>query len=271
MEAIKKKFELTRDMKFQFVSLVLINQMINFQNYFSTSLNDDDMFLGDYLKFMQEKGLVTTKGDKFIPTSKGRKCLVNFYDKYFEFLKVFDIYCAVDLEKGEFAFANMFENMNDEEWKDFLNEERFSDVRVAVAEFKNINPLEVVFMSFLNEGRFETNERGWQIALTKEGVWNEIEDICNTAISLEHLQKNDAIQDIVKQGTDLMFEILKHDEELKQEEQNMQQEAQEEIVETTIVEEYEEIVEPPYYSYAYFRPYEDIYYVSPFWVVPFIF
>ena len=247
--------------------------MINYQKYFSVELKDDDMFLDEHLKFMFDKGLISVKGDKFIPTSKGRKYLVSFYDKYFEFLRVFDIYCAVDLEKGEFAFASMFDDMDDQEWKDFLNEERFSDVRVAVAEFKKINPMEIVFMSFLNEGRFETNEVGWQIALTKEDVWNEIEDVCNTAISLEYLLKNDVIQDVIKKGTELMFDILKHDEQLKQEEEEMQNEEQEEVVETTTtVEEYVEIVEPPYYDSVYFNPYYDnIYYVSPFWLVPFIF
>jgi hypothetical protein len=270
-QTIAKKYNLTIDTKFQYVALVLIHEMINYQKYFPISLDGDDMFLFEYLEFMRGKGLVEVKNEKYVPTSKGRKYLENFYDKYFEYLKVFDIYCAVDLAEGEFAFASIFEDMNKDQWNEFLNEERFSDVRIAVAEFKKINPVEIVFMSFLNEGRFETNREGWQIYLTKDEVWNEILTICNTAIDLETLKENDVIQDVVQKGTDLMFNILKQDEEIRNNENN-EPEIQEEIItETETVEEYVETVEPRFYTYSYFNPYMDIYYVSPFWITPFLF
>lgn len=265
----KKKYEITNEMKFKFIALVLINEIINFQRYFPINLEGDDSFLSEYLEYMKDNGLLSVKNDKYIPTSKGRKYLVSFYDKYFEFLKVFDIYCAVDLEKGEFAFSSIFD-MEAEEWKDFLNEERFSDVRVAVAEFKNINPIEIVFMSFLNEGRFEMSREGWQIYLTRDEIWNEISEICSTAVELEHLRENDAIQDVIKQGSQLMLEIIKKDEEIKTNEQSENNEIVEETTTEEVVEEYVEIVEPPYYDYAYFNPYMDIYYVSPVWLVPFV-
>lgn len=268
-----KKYELTGEMKSKFISLVLINEIINFQHYFPVDAQDDNVFLNKYLQEMESHGLLQVKNDKYIPTAKGREYLVNFYAKYFEFLKVFDIYCAVDLKEGQFAFAEMFnDDMNDEQWKDFLCEERFSDVRVAVAEFKKINPVEIVFMSFLNENKFDCTKERWQVALTKNDVWNEIIEICNSAISLEYLLENDVIQDVIKQGSALMLDLYKEKDERdaqRQEEEDANNQQDEEVVEETI-EEYVEIVEPPYYPYSYFNPYMDIYYVSPIWVTPFL-
>lgn len=276
MEAqTEKKYELNQDVKFKYITLVLINEIINYQKYFPVHLVDGDILLDDYLKYMLNNGLLEVKDEKYIPTKKGRDYLVNFYAKYFEFLKVFDIYCAVDLEAGEFAFAEIFnDELSDDDWKDYLAQERFSDVRVAVAEFKGIDPIEIVFMSFLNEGRFDTTKTRWQHYLTLDGTWNEIIEICNSAIKLDYLKENDVIQDVIKKGSELMLELYKQEEERNNRQAEAEEEAEEEIieeiVEETIVEEYVEIVEPPYYSYSYFNPYVDIYYVSPIWGVAFI-
>lgn len=274
MEAqTSKKYALNLDIKFKYITLVLINEIVNYQKYFSVAADGDNMFLDEYLKYMHSHGLLEVKDDKYIPTQKGREYLVNFFAKYFEFLKVFDIYCAVDLGKGEFAFASMFnDDMDDDQWKEFLVQERFSDVRVAVAELKGINPIEIVFMSFLNEGRFDTSSNGWQIYLTKDGVWNEIIDICNTAISLEYLKENDVIQDVVKQGSELMLQLYKQEEERNARlDEIIEEDGEDVIEETVVVEEYVDIVEPPYYAYDYYEPYYyDPFYISPIWLIPFI-
>jgi len=36
-----------------------------------------------------------------------------------------------------------------------INDKRFHDLRIAVCEFKKIDPVDIVFLSFLNEQRFE--------------------------------------------------------------------------------------------------------------------
>lgn len=267
---ITKKFQISRDLKFKYITIVLLNEIINFQTYFESYLIGDDMFLHDYLQYMQANELLEIKMDQkldkeiFAPTVKGREALVNFYAKYFEYLKVYDIFCAVDLGIGEFAFDSMLNDMSDDEWHDFLNQQRFSDVRVAVAEFKKLDPTEIVFMSFLNEQKFDTQKEYWQQNLTKDGVWNEIEDICNTAISLEYLSKDGVIEDVVKKGSDLMLDLLKRADQVQEEDANQQQEEEEEIITTTT---YVDIVDPPYYTYDYFYPYNDIYYVSPVWAL----
>ena len=273
--ATEKKFKISLDERFKFITLIIISRIVNYQQYPSVKLEGWDMFIKDHVKYMESNGLLEIRNEKYIPTQKGREYLKNFFAKYFEFLKMFDVFSLVDTDSGEFAFEKYYDFNTDQEWDKYKDQERFSDVRVAVAEFKKLSPTEIVFMSFLDEGKFETMEDGkdipkWQIAITDENLWKEIEDICNTAISLEYLRdEQEVIEDIVKKGSELMIKLFKKEKDLDTQRQQDEEE-QEEIVETVTTEEYVEVVEPPFYTYDYFDPYYDIYYVSPIWFSPWI-
>jgi len=269
-----KKYPLLVRDRVKYMCLVLLNEIINFQHYFPTKLVGDDAYLAPYLDKMVENGTLTREAGQYVPTEIGRTELETFYIKYYEYLKMFDIYCAVDLERGEFAFARINdESFDDEGWFAYLEEERFSDVRVAVADFKGLNPNEIVFMSFLNEGRFDVEAPRWQYNLTNEndGIWNEIEEITDTAIPLEHLLHDQVIEDVIAQGYELAINLIRKADELKAE-QDMNRDHRdtqefEEVYETTTVE-YVDVVEMPYYDYDYWDPYYDPYYVSPIWLLP---
>lgn len=258
-------YTLDKNTKFRFITFLLLNEMINSKNHFLFELDEDDLLLEDNLKFMFHNGLIKIEEDKYVPTVKGREYLKKFLERYYEYLKMYDIYCAVDLSNGEFAFASYFDS-SDEEWMKTLSDERFKDVRIAVAEFKKIDPLEIVFMSFLNEDRFNTEIKGWQEIVTSDSSWQEIEDICNTAISVQKLEEGEnqgVIEDIIKKGSLLMKDILLKEQENQKEEIT-------EVTET-IVEE-EEYIEMPSYGYNYFDSYYyDPFYISPIWVDPFYF
>ncbi len=261
------KYQLLEKDKFNFISLVLLNEIINFQHYFDVEPKGEDIFIDQYLKHMESKGVLEVKKGQYIPTEKGREELVNLYAKYYEYLKIFDIFCAVDLEKGEFAFSRINDDMDDDQWNAFLAQERFSDVRVAVADFKGLNPIEIVFMSFLNENRFDCSLEKWQYNLTGEAVWKEIEEICNTAVSAEYLKTDGVLEDVIKQGTEIAMDLIKQAEESL----NTPEESEEIVTTTTTteeVDEYVDIVEMPYYPYSYWDPYYDPYYISPLWLVP---
>lgn len=266
METKEKKYEVTPQIRTKFVGIVLMNEIINFQTYFPVALQQDDIYLGEYLKNLEANGFLEVSKGKYIPTQKGREYLQNFYNKYYEYLKIFDIFCAVDLDKGEFAFSSINSDMDDEQWNAFLNNERFSDVRVAVAEFKKMDPMEIVFMSFLNESRFDVTQYRWQYNLTGDAVWEEIANICNTAISCEYLLDGDVIQDVIKQGTEIALQLIKEAEDSNQ----VQEETEviEETVTEEVIEEYVEVVEMPTYGYSYWDPYYDPYYISPLWLIP---
>lgn len=258
------KHELLQKDRDKYISWVLLNEMINFQTSFPVKIADENIYIEHYLKIMMGKGLVAVDKNSYVPTELGRNEIVNLYAKYYEYLKIYDIFCAVDLEEGNFAFEMINTIVDDDKWNDYLSNDRFSDVRVAVAEFKGINPLEIVFLSFLNENRFDCGVDRWQHRLTGDDVWNEIQEICNTAITMEYLLPDNVLENVIVKGSQLALQLIKESEEAIQ--QDEEENIQEEIIEETITEEYVEIVEMPTYGYDYFDSYYDPYYVSPIWL-----
>jgi len=254
-------YTVTQELKNRFIGLTLLNEIINFQTYFDVvPQSGDNLLLASYLQNLEVKGLIRIEKGKYVPTNEGRNEVVNMYAKYYEYLKIFDIYCAVDLTKGEFAFESRNNDFSDEEWIAFVDQERFSDLRVAIAEIKGIDPIEIVFMSFLNEGRFECSGVDWQYNLTEDNVWREIEEICNTAIRGSYLEEQGVVEDITKKATEISIQIIIDSESSESED------VLEETVETVTTTEYVDIVEMPYYEDYYWDSYYDPYYVSPLWL-----
>jgi len=256
------RYNLLEKDRVNFISLVLLNEIVQFQHYFPKNLTGDDIFLSRNLELLEQNGCLRIENGKYVPTEKGRDEVVRLYNKYYEYLKLFDIFCAVDLEAGEFAFNRINDDMSDDQWNAFLNEERFSDVRVAVADFKGMNPIEIVFMSFLNDNRFDCGVEGWQKNLTDMAIWDEIVEICNTAIDVDYLKQDGVLEDVIKQGTELAIKLIRLAEEPIEETEEVIEETEE------VVEEYVEVVEMPVYGYDYWDPYYDPYYVSPLWLIP---
>jgi hypothetical protein len=242
---------ITDDNKKTYKAIILLNEMVNGTHQFKTVDNGDDSVLEPLFVELMSKGYVTTSGIYYKITDKGQDVFDTFMKRYTEYLKVYDIYSFVDLEKGEFAFARYYDFDSDEAWADFVNDERFDDLRIAVALFKKLDPAEIVFMSFINENRFDTSSSGWQMDLMSDNDWKEIEEICKAAIKPEEVG-DDAMEDMINQGSELMIKLI-------QEEQEQARQSDDYDSTETIVEE--ETVE-------YYEPYYDPYYVSPIWLVP---
>ena len=242
---------LTTDNKKTFKAIILLNEMVNGTHKFQTIANGDDSVLEPLFIELMSKGYVQTSGMYYQITAKGQEVFDTFMKRYTEYLKVYDIFSFVDLEKGEFAFARYFDFTTDEAWADFANDERFDDLRIAVALFKKVDPAEIVFMSFINENRFDTSSAGWQMDLASDNNWNEIEEICKTAIKPEDVGE-DAMVDMIGQGSELMMKLLAQENEQNQ--QNADYNSSDTIVEEETV--------------AYYEPYYDPYYISPIWLMP---
>ena len=231
-----------------FKSIIILNDLITKNRQFKTIFNNDDKILEPLFIDLLSKGYVEIKGDRYIASGKGIETFSNFMKRYTEYLKIFDIYSFVDLERGEFAFSRYFDFTTDEDWDKFKSNPRFDDVRIAVALFKKLNPHEIVFMSFINENRFDTDSTGWQVELMSDNIWNEIELIVETAIDPDQLGSEDGnvILDIIDQGTQLMIDLLKKESDLKPV--------------AVGIEEPEE--------YQIYESYYDPYYISPVFLVP---
>lgn len=251
-----------------FKSIILLNELITNGRVFKTVMNGDDKMLEPLFIDLLSKNYLAISGDRYIVTTSGQTVFDTFMGRYKEYLKIYDIYSFVDTAAGEFAFERFYDFASDEEWNVYKSNERFFDVRIAVATFKKINPYEVVFMSFINENRFDTTQNGWQFDLLADNIWAEINDIVSTAIKMEELGEV-VLENMIKRGTEVMMSLIQKEIEINKQklEEARQMQASGEVDEeyivetTTVIEEYED-------DYEYYDVYYDPWYCSPIWFMP---
>lgn len=223
---MSEPYTLDETQKMQFAGIYLLEYMINHPKRFALLLQGEEQDLEPILEWLLVREYIEIKDDCcYLAINKGRTALTTFMARYADFLNVFDIYCAVDLATGEFAFESYFEYPERSRWKNWLAAERWEDLRIAVADFKGIDPIEIVFMSYLSEGRFGRNQSGWQFDLLLGSVWDEILDICNNAVQLQQLGYEDAagvitaetvMRDIICQATSVLIRLKQHEADLTQ-------------------------------------------------------
>jgi len=265
-------YKISEQDKDYFIAILILDNMIN-QHHYYPILNTT--YLDSSLTKLMAADRIKIEKDEYVPTEKGRDFLKQFLDKYFEYVKIYDVYCAVDTEAGEFAFSEYYDyhtGENDEEleaekWNDFISAENFLDLRIAVAEFKKLNPIEIVFMSFINENRFKTETDGWEFDVFSGLFWDEIVDIVNN--SLTYKMVDDAghdMEQIVEVGTNTLLELHAIEEEIAAEEAaEYADDEDDEYDEEIDYVEHVEMIEEPVYTTAYLESYYDPFYVSPLW------
>jgi hypothetical protein len=224
-------FTVSEEQKKQFASAYLLNMIVNEKGVIPLYLEEKDADLEPVLEYMMMKDYLSVENREFhTPTDKGREILRRFMLRYSEFLKIFDIYSAVDLEEGSFAFEEYFDITDEREWNKYLNDERWEDLRVAVVVYKKLNPVGIVFMSFLQEGQFGNRGEGWQFDLLLGSIWEDILNICNTALTVSDLgyvdedgalvDGNMVLEDVIIQGAELNLALHKQEQNLQQENDN---------------------------------------------------
>ena len=228
----------------------------------SVILDRDYQFLEPLLDRLHSKNYIKIENAFYQLCQDGKEFLQRFHNRYREYLRVYDIFSAVDLNTGEFAFAKYFDFDTDDAWYNYLENERWVDLRIAVARLKKLDVHEIVFMNFLNEGLFGAGENGWQFDLILGSIWDEIRNICRDAITAKELGGESRLIEWVRQGSELMIELLEHEQKLKQWERENQEQGR-----NLEPDEEEEDVWDIEELYAY----RDPFYVSPFWAVPLLF
>lgn len=267
----KAKYTLTDDMKKYFTSVLLLENLINFGHEYPVLLEGDALHLEPSLIHMHSKGYVDISNNRYVPTKKGGEVVKNYLAKLEEFRRVYRIYSAVDTGEGTFAFSEYFNVDSDEEFDEILNDERYVDLRIALCELKGINPVEIVFLEFVDNNKFDVEEEGWELGITTGTVWFEILDIVNNNIYLDDLAEDDhtgeeVMKLIVEAGSQVMNDLLLEQERIDAEEAEMAAEEEEE--EDEYIVSYDvEYIEEPSYEISYYDSYYDPYYYSPVWGV----
>ncbi len=230
-------------------SVVVLRELAGRERPVSTLLEGDDALLEAQLDWLNRKGLIEADSEaNYVVTERGEHALDRFSARYRDFVATLDIYCAVDLEAGEFGYAKFFDFENEEDFRAYLELERFSDLRVAVATFKGLDPVEVVFMGAIFDGALEGPD--WQSELNDDEFWEEVFAICSTAIRQEELADpgvpgddgRETLSTIVERGALLNIELRQQEDRLRAQDASAEPRDEDEYT----IEEYRQYADPLY-------------------------
>lgn len=302
-----RDYTLNQDERDRYGAIYLLQRMIQDPFTVSVLYEGESQYLERPIQWLYARDWVDLRDDHttFVPNIAGRDHLQKFEERYRDFLRMFDMY-FVNLDTGEFPFAQYYE-MEPDEFHEYLHRERanepgeplFTDLRLAVADYKGLDPREIVFMSFLNEGRFDGDENGfgWQFNLTSGEIWDEMMAICDSALYVERLgyplqgggevSGEDVITDVIDKGSKIMMELIKQGDAIAEQEAQeaaaaAEQERQELARHKTTTQQYEVVevkevksvryvpmVEPVFHPPVFYDNYlYDPFYVSPIWHDP---
>ena len=177
-------------------------------------LETGDRGLEPILNFMEETGTISVNEENYyLPTKKGKELYQQLVDQLEAYVIHFDIYAFVDLEKGTFGDPK----------NDLLEGNRWSDLRIAVAEYKGIDPYRLVFLAFLSVDKFYQNP-DWKFDLSLGTLFDEMEQTIEDQIHVEDLgykygnekvSGDEVIRDVIDQGSLLVKERRKHESQLE--------------------------------------------------------
>ncbi len=178
----------------------------------------DDEGLEPLLKFMEERGTLTVNDENYyLPTTKGQEVYQHLVEQLEAYIVHFDVFAYVDLEEGIFGDPKT----------DLLEGDQWSDLRVAVAEHKGIDPYRVVFLALMSADKFYENP-DWKFDLSLGTLFNEMEQIVQDQFCVEDLSYKDdegkvpgenVIRDIIEQGNILAKERRRIEQESQEKEQ----------------------------------------------------
>ena len=180
-------------------------------------IETDDQGLEPLLKFMEERGTLTVSEENFyLPTSKGKEVYQNLVEQLEAYVMHFDVFAYVDLEEGIFGDPKT----------DLLEGDHWSDLRVAVAEHKGIDPYRIVFLALMSSDKFYENP-DWKFDLSLGTLFDEMEQIVMDQLCIEDLSYkdgedqvagDDVIRDIIEQGNSLSKERRREERETEEKE-----------------------------------------------------
>ena len=174
----------------------------------------DDEGLESLLNFMESRGTLTVEEDNYYKaTDKGHEVYQDLVKQLEAYVMHFEVYAYVDLEQGIFGDPET----------DLLEGEKWSDLRVAVAEHKGIDPYRVVFLAMLSAETFYENP-DWKFDLSMGTLFQEMKQIVLEQLHVDDLGYSDSegevsgeeiIRDIIEQGSELVAKRTSREQENK--------------------------------------------------------
>ncbi len=191
----------------------------------------DDEGLESLLNFMESRGTLTVGEDNYYKaTDKGHEVYQDLVKQLEAYVTHFEVYAYVDLEQGIFGDPET----------DLLEGEKWSDLRVAVAEHKGIDPYRVVFLAMLSAETFYENP-DWKFDLSMGTLFQEMKQIVLEQLHVDDLGYSDSegevsgeeiIRDIIEQGSELVAKRTSREQENKGRKQE-EESPDEQVITTT--------------------------------------
>ncbi len=174
----------------------------------------DDEGLESLLNFMESRGTLTVEEDNYYKaTDKGHEVYQDLVKQLEAYVTHFEVYAYVDLEQGIFGDPET----------DLLEGDKWSDLRVAVAEHKGIDPYRVVFLAMLSAETFYENP-DWKFDLSMGTLFQEMEQLALEQLHVDDLGYSESegkvsgeevIRDIIEQGSELAAKRKSRKQEIK--------------------------------------------------------
>lgn len=209
-------FTISQQSRLSYAGLYILKYMHEHKMANTLELTNDSSVLEPIINWLIKTDHLKPTSNHYSISQKGLDVLTKFKDRFQNFLTKYDVYCCVDLEAGEFAFSHYHEYEDSDEWQEFLTDERWDDLRVAVAQYEGIDPIEMIFMSYLSEDRFGRDEEGFKYDLLLGNIWDEIWEIAHSAIQLKSLgyvdqdqiiSSENVITDIITKGREVLAQL----------------------------------------------------------------
>ena len=191
----------------------------------------DDEGLESLLNFMESRGTLTVDEDNYYKiTDKGHEVYQDLVKQLEAYVTHFEVYAYVDLDQGIFGDPET----------DLLEGEKWSDLRVAVAEHKGIDPYRVVFLAMLSAKTFYENP-DWKFDLSMGTLFQEMKQIVLEQLHVDDLGYSDSegevsgeeiIRNIIEQGSELVAKRKSREQEIKGRKQE-EESPDEQVITTT--------------------------------------
>lgn len=191
----------------------------------------DDEGLESLLNFMESRGTLTVEEDNYYKaTDKGHEVYQDLVKQLEAYVTHFEVYAYVDLEQGIFGDPET----------DLLEGDKWSDLRVAVAEHKGIDPYRVVFLAMLSAETFYENP-DWKFDLSMGTLFQEMKQIVLEQLHVDDLGYSDSegkvpgeevIRDIIEQAREIVAKRKSREQEIKGSKQT-EESPDEQVISTT--------------------------------------
>lgn len=211
----------TAEKRHLFAATVLLGHMAERDRTFDVLLLGSQAHLQELLNWLMVRKLVEIddRSHHYTLTAQGKEKVRLFTLRYQKLLTYFDVFSAVDLEEGEFALASFSRFKTGTSWQDFLDHDRWEDLRIPVAIELSADPLELIFAHFMQEGRFDFDTAAWELTLAEGLVWQEMEEILQHSVTAGDLSYDDVsgssvLRDVIEHGFILVRELCDEDPEI---------------------------------------------------------